>query len=183
MYVPSIRKNLTYMSTITDQNLIVEFMQSHRYVKDIQDYYKVITTGTRLGGLYKLDVTKCKHQALTSSVMSTEELWHRRYGHLNQHDLVQLQKKSMVEGLPKLKSEHLECEAYALGKQHREEFPMHIEKKHRELIELIHIDVCGPMQTMSIGGERYFLIFVDDRSRFTWVYFIRRKSDVFEYFK
>ena len=39
------------------------------------------------------------------------------------------------------------------------------------------------MQTMSIGGERYFLIFVDDRSRFTWAYFIRKKCDVFEYFK
>ena len=36
---------------------------------------------------------------------------------------------------------------------------------------------------MSIGGAKYFLIFVDDRSRYTWVYFIRRKSDVFEYFK
>ena len=48
--------------------------------------------------------------------MSTKELWHRMYGHLNQHDLVQLQKKSMVEGLPELKSEHLECEACALGK-------------------------------------------------------------------
>ena len=39
------------------------------------------------------------------------------------------------------------------------------------------------MQTMSLGGTRYFLIFVDDKSRFTWVYFIRKKSDVFEYFK
>ena len=96
---------------------------------------------------------------------------------------MQLRKKSMVEGLPQIKNDHLECEACALGKQLREEFPLQTEKKQRELIELIHTDVCGPMQTMSIGGARYFLIFVDDRSRFTWVYFIRRKSDVFEYFK
>ena len=39
------------------------------------------------------------------------------------------------------------------------------------------------MQTRSLGGASYFLIFVDDRSRYTWVYFIRIKSDVFEYFK
>jgi transposase InsO family protein len=89
----------------------------------------------------------------------------------------------MVEGIPVLKNEHIECEACALGRQHREEFPVHKEKKQREIIELIHTDVCGPMQTMSLGGVRYFLIFVDDRSRFTWVYFIRKKSDVFEYFK
>ena len=96
--------------------------------------------------------------------MSTKELWHRRYGHLNEHDLVELQKKPMVEGLPELTSKELECEACALGKQHRDEFPVHAEKKQRELIELIHTDVYGLMQTMSIGGARYFLIFVDDRS-------------------
>ena len=60
---------------------------------------------------------------------------------------------------------------------------MHKEKKQREIIELIHTNVCGPMQTKSLGGTRYFLIFVDDKSRFTWVYFIRKKRDVFEYFK
>lgn len=183
MYVLSIRKNLIYVSTITNQNLNVEFTQSNYYVKDSQNHYKVIAIGTRLGGLYKLDIIKNKHQALTSSVISTEELWHHRYGHLNEHDLVQLQKKSMVEGLPELKSECLECEACALGKQHRDDFHVHTEKNQRELIELIHTDVCGPMQTMSIDGARYFLIFVDDQSRYTWVYFIRKKSDVFEYFK
>jgi len=183
LYVPGIKKNLISVSTITDQNLKVEFIKSQCFVKDIQNHYNVIATGTRVGGLYKLDVTKGNHQALTSTTMSTEELWHRRYGHLNQNDLVLLQKKLMVEGLPILKNEHIECEACALGKQHREEFPVHKEKKQREIIELIHTDVCGPMQTMSLGGARYFLIFVDDRSRFTWAYFIRKKSDVFEYFK
>ena len=39
------------------------------------------------------------------------------------------------------------------------------------------------MKTRSFGGASYFLIFVDDRSRYTWVYFVRIKSDVFEYFK
>jgi transposase InsO family protein len=39
------------------------------------------------------------------------------------------------------------------------------------------------MQTRSLGGAYYFLIFIDDRTRYTWVYFIRKKSDVFEYFK
>ena len=49
--------------------------------------------------------------------MTTEELWHRSYGHLNQNDLVLLRKKLMVEGLLVLKNEHMEyCEACVLGK-------------------------------------------------------------------
>jgi transposase InsO family protein len=137
----------------------------------------------RVGGLYKLDVTRRDHQALASTTMSMEELWHQRYGHLNHNDLMMLQKKEMVEGLPMFKSEHVECEGCALGKQHREEFPMHIDKRKREILELVHTDVCGPMQTRSLGGAYYFLIFIDDRTRYTWVYFMRNKSDVFEYFK
>ena len=68
-------------------------------------------------------------QALVSTVITTEELWHKRYGHINHHDLVLLQKKYMVEGLAVRKNEHLECSARAIGKQHRDEFPVHQEKE------------------------------------------------------
>ena len=89
----------------------------------------------------------------------------------------------MVEGLLVIKNDHIECIACAIGKQHRNEFPNHEEKRQTEILELIHIDVCGPMQTRSLGGAWYFLIFVNNISRFTWVYFIRRKNDAFQYFK
>ena len=137
----------------------------------------------RVGGLYKLNVMKNGNQTLASTDMSTIELWHQRYGHLNHNDLMLLQKKLMVEGLPIIKGEHFECGDCALGKQHREEFPMHENRRKREILELVHIDVCGPMQTKSLGGAYYFLIFIDDSTRYSWVYFIRNKSDVFEYFK
>ena len=183
MYVPALKKNLISVSTITDNHLKVEFGKLGCIVKDVQDHYRVVSTGTRVGGLYRLDVTVKRHVALTSKETSTAELWHHRYGHLNYNDLSLLQRKSMVEGLPVMKCEHLPCEACALGKQHREEFPVHTEKRQHDILELIHTDVCGPMQTRSLGGASYFVIFIDDRSRYTWVYFIRRKSDIFEYFK
>jgi transposase InsO family protein len=89
----------------------------------------------------------------------------------------------MVEGLPAMKNDQFPCEACALCKQHREEFPVHTEKRQTYTLELIHTDVCRAMKTRSLSGASYFLIFVDDRSKYTWVYFIRSKSDVFEYFK
>jgi len=183
MYVPALKKNLISVSTITDNHLKVEFGKFGCIVKDVQDHYRVVSTGTRVGGLYRLDVTVKRHVALTSTETSTAELWHHRYGHLNYNDLSLLQRKSMVEGLPVMRCEHLPCEACALGKQHREEFPVHTEKRKYDILELIHTDVCGPMHTRSLGGASYFVIFIDDRSRYTWVYFIRRKSDIFEYFK
>ena len=48
---------------------------------------------------------------------------------------------------------------------------------------LVHADVCGPMQTFSLSGSKYFLIFIDDFSRMTWVYFLKEKSEVFDNFK
>ncbi|KAI5340787.1 hypothetical protein L3X38_020061 [Prunus dulcis] len=50
-------------------------------------------------------------------------------------------------------------------------------------LELIHSDVCGPMQSTTIRGNRYFLTFIDDCTRMRWVYFIQHKYEVFNIFK
>jgi len=47
----------------------------------------------------------------------------------------------------------------------------------------VHADVCGPMSVESLGGSRYFLLFTDDYSQMSWVYFLKFKSEVFENFK
>lgn len=82
-----------------------------------------------------------------------------------------------------IKGDHFKCESCALRKQHREEFSVQENRRKREILELVHTDVCGPMQTKSLGGAYYFLIFIDDIIRYTWVYFTRNKSDMFEFFK
>ena len=50
-------------------------------------------------------------------------------------------------------------------------------------LEIIHLDLCGPMQTPSIGGSNYLLTFIDDYSRKTWVYFLKHKNEMFVYFR
>ena len=50
-------------------------------------------------------------------------------------------------------------------------------------LELIYIDVCGPMNTLSLGGNRYFVTFINDFTRKTWIYILRNKSEVFDCFK
>jgi hypothetical protein len=145
VYVPVIKKNLISVTTITDQNLKVEFFKNYCIVKDLLDHFQIIATGVRAGCLYKLDVTSKAHYALTSTTISIEILWHQRYGHINDPDLLLLQKKNMVEILPMLKNEKVVCDGCALGKMHRDEFPSHPDKKKRDVLDLVHTDVCGPM--------------------------------------
>ena len=108
--------------------------------------------------------------------MPTETVWHQMYAHINYHDLLLLQKQSMVEELPMLKNEYVAC---ALGKMYRDEFPSNYPRRKKYVLEIRHTDVCGPMKTRSLGGDYYFSLFIDDCTRYTWVYFLRKKSDGF----
>lgn len=69
------------------------------------------------------------------------------------------------------------CEACIYGKQHREPFTSSTTKTTKPG-QLIHSDVCGPMEENSLGGKRYFVVFKDDYSSYTYVYFMSQKSEV-----
>ena len=75
------------------------------------------------------------------------------------------------------------CEGCAHGKQKRAPFPKGQATRTSEILEIVHSDVCGPMQENSLGGNCYFVTFIDDKSRFTAVYFMETKDQVFEKFK
>ncbi|NEL06795.1 DDE-type integrase/transposase/recombinase, partial [Escherichia coli] len=53
----------------------------------------------------------------------------------------------------------------------------------KEVLELIHSDLCGPMNVQARGGFEYFVTFIDDYSRYGYIYLMRRKSECFEKFK
>ena len=74
------------------------------------------------------------------------------------------------------------CEGCIFGKQHRENFPGENSYRAHTPLEIVHFDIFGPMQTSSIGGCNYFLTFIDEYSRKTWVYFLKHKFDAFSCF-
>jgi hypothetical protein len=69
------------------------------------------------------------------------------------------------------------------GKQKIVRFLRVRKEKKSERLELVHTNVWGPSQVSSLGGSHYYVSFIDDAIRKTWVYFIRQKSDVFDTFK
>ena len=99
------------------------------------------------------------------------------------HHLNQLNRKQLV-GLPKLKFEKDRvCEACQRGKQTKVSFKPKIYVSTERPLELLHMDLIGLSRTMSLGGNFYALIIVDDYSRFTWTLFLATKNDTFHVFK
>jgi hypothetical protein len=74
-----------------------------------------------------------------------------------------------------------QCETCELSKHHRVSFSPSINKSDAPFV-LVHTDVWGPSRVVSLSGYRWFVSFIDDFSRTTWVYLLKDKSDVFSVF-
>lgn len=121
--------------------------------------------------------------AMKAQVKDESWLWHKRLGHLYFNGMKLLQEKEMVYGLLKIEEKDGVCEGCAMGKHHRNSFPQGRAWRTNKALELVHTDVCGPMSTTSLGGNKYFILFIDDYPRMIWVYFMKQKSEVYGIFK
>lgn len=95
-------------------------------------------------------------------------------------DVLKMIKRKSAVGLPMFEDCSMPldvCKTCALGKMHRLKFKTGRERA-TELGQLIHSDVCGPLQVQSAGGEKYFVSFKDDFSGWTTINFLKQKSDV-----
>jgi len=90
--------------------------------------------------------------------------------------------KGMVKGFLECNLEANFCEHRIHVKQNRVRFPSR-EIRAKGILELIHSDVFGLVPLPSLGGSSYYVFFIDDFSRKTWIYFLTKKSEVFEKFK
>jgi len=113
--------------------------------------------------------------------MNPCELWHRRFGHLNYHALPSL--PDMVTGMPPIKLIHDEvCKGCALGKNVKKPYSSS-SRRSKGILDLIHSDLCGPLTAPSLGGFPYYVIFIDDFSCKTWIYFMKAKNETFAKFQ
>ena len=134
--------------------------------------------------LYQLDC-----EALPSEMVTVEsaqqdsrlDTWH---GHASEQCVKNTAYKQLATGIQLSRGENLSfCEACIAGKMQRKPFSTIGEIHSMQKLQLIHSDVCGPMPTESIGGNKYFVTFIDDYSRCCAVYFLKSKSEILEKFK
>lgn len=194
-YVPGLTTNLISVSKLTDKGMIVVFDEKccKMYTTDsIKFIGEPLCTASRCGNMYKLDVanksenkdiSECKFLNFLGVLQSEQNLWHRRLGHLNFRSMLLLKNK-MSTGIT-FKNEAMDkpCEACVMGKHSRHSFQTNGGKRSKYKLGLVHSDICGPMPVDSYSGYRYFILFIDDYTRKTFVYFLKKKSEAFYYFK
>ena len=111
------------------------------------------------------------------------QLWHNRLGHPNSKGLLSLMKSSLVNNISI--SAHdvtFDCSTCKMGKSKTLPFSTH-DSLCTNCFDLIHSDVWGISPVISHSLYKYFVTFIDDHIRFTWTYFLKEKSEVFDAFK
>ncbi|KAH9670831.1 hypothetical protein KPL70_017127 [Citrus sinensis] len=188
-YVPDIKRNLISVACLSKQGYTVNFGSS----VSIFHNKRLICSGTLEDNLYHLSpmihsmhdtvINNHEHTHLSKkrNISSNQcYLWHLRLGHINQNRIQRMIKDGL---LGPLENESLPlCESCLEGKMTKRPFSA---KGVRATVplELVHTDVCGPINVQARGGYEYFITFTDDYSRYGYVYLMRHKSEALEKFK
>ncbi|KAI3707671.1 hypothetical protein L6452_26300 [Arctium lappa] len=172
--------NIFSISQFTEKKCNIEFDANYCFIIDQSG--AELTKAGRMGLLYGVHfpTLKASKPVCLISKTSTEEswLWPRRLSHLHFQYLNKLRTQHLVTGLPDLKIEQDSlCSACEKGKMKRSSHKLKMLSNCTKCLELIHMDLYGPMRTQSINGKKYILVMVDEYSRYTWLEFLRQKSE------
>jgi len=184
LLVEGLKHSLLSISQLCDKGYKITFELAQCLITDSKSAETVLV-GKRVSNIYMLNVP-CITSSMNCLLTRDDEswLWHRRLAHIHMHHLNRIASKDLVIGLPKLKFERNKlCEVCRMGKQTKSSFqPINVVSTTRPL-ELLHMDLFGPSRTMSLGGNYYGLVIVDDYSRFTWTFFIATKDETYHVLK
>lgn len=180
-YVPSISRNLISLSKLDTAGY------SFKFGNGCFSLFKqnfLIGSGVLCDGLYKLKLDTLfaetlltlHHKVGTKRSLTNESsayLWHKRLGHISKERIERLVKNGILHDLDF--TDLGVCVDCIKGK-----YTKHTTKKaatrSTKLLEIIHTDICGPFDVPSLDGEKYFITFIDDFSRYGYIYLLHEKS-------
>ncbi|UYV74272.1 hypothetical protein LAZ67_11002772 [Cordylochernes scorpioides] len=189
LHVPNLRSNLLSVCELTKRgNTIIFnnegakiFNKENNLIAEAQIKDRMFITEAGL----RIDNSRKPDNAMATSDTSNDKIsiWHRRLNHLNQAYMKEMTQGNLVYGHD-IKYRNLpECDSCIMGKLSREPYNPVTRNNTTEPLELIHMDLCGPMANKSLGGSRYFFVLVDDFSKRTFVYFLKTKDETFDRFR
>lgn len=175
LYVPELDGGLISVSQMVAKKFIVEFNEQVCEIKNQAG--ETVVVGDKVGSLYRLRLEQGAMK-IGNSHGNCQHLWHRRIGHRSPDVLRIMEKDKSVSGF------HfndcgirITCECCLKGKSARKPFPAKTERSTSRPLEIIHTDLCGPMETVTPSGNRYIMTLIDDFSRYVVVFLLRKKSE------
>ena len=179
LHVDSLSYNLLSVSQLCEMGYDCHFTDKGVTTIRREDS-SIAFTGRLKGKLYLVDFNKSK--AMLETCLATKFsmcwLWHHRLAHVGMRNLAKLLKEEHILGLMNVQFEKDRiCKASQARKQVGVPHPPKSIVTTSSPLELIHMDLFGPVAYVSIGGNKYGLVIVDDYSRFMWVFFVYDKSE------
>ena len=181
-HVPGMKKNLLSVPQLTSAGNYVLFSpEDVKVYRELKVIGKPFIEGPKMKAIYVMSAEEAYVEKTRRS--DTGDLWHARLGHVNYSKLKIMMQKSMLKGLPQLEINHeIVCAGCQYGKAHQ--LPYKDSKfKAKEPLELVHSDLLGKIKQPSTRGYQYLITFIDDFSRYVWVYFLKHKDEALEKFK
>nr|GEY06972.1 retrovirus-related Pol polyprotein from transposon TNT 1-94 [Tanacetum cinerariifolium] len=182
-YVKGLGHNLFSVGQFCNSDLEVAFRKHSCYIRDT-DGVELIK-GSRGSNLYTISVEDMMKSSpiclLFKAFKNKSWLWHRHLNHLNFGTINDLARKDLVRGLPRLKFEkyHL-CSACQLGKSKKHTHKPKTENTNLEVLNTLHMDLCGLMRVQTINGKKYILVIVDDYYRKGYQIYNNRTRQIME---
>lgn len=181
-YIPALKSSIVSLGQLEEKGLKCTLGDGKLCVFD-QDQTLLIAAPRTANRLYTVKFGLVPPVCLLAKSNEKAWQWHARFGHLNFKALHELSGRNMVDGMPIVKKVEKVCDGCVLGKQHRKPFPQMSSFRAETGLELVHADLCGQITPRSIGGAAYFLLVVDDHSRYMWVEMLQSKDQALECFK
>ncbi|GKD29574.1 retrovirus-related pol polyprotein from transposon TNT 1-94 [Tanacetum coccineum] len=156
LFVPKLAHNLLSIGQLICSGLVIVFDDGYCYIQDKRSGQTIAKVGMTTNRMFPLDVSSVKEKAMFVKAWKDSDIWHFRYGHLHLNGLKLLKNKDMVMGLPNIDDIEF-CEGCVLGKQSRNSFPVGKSWRASRHLELVHADLCGPMNTESLNDSKLLL--------------------------
>ena len=181
-FIPSVTRNIVSVSALHGQGFNYRFNGEFisAYFNDIF-YFDAKPNN----GIYEIEIQNnnilCNISHKRNKLdFNDTYMWHCRLGHISENRVKQLRTAGILDS--KGSETFGKCESCLSGKLTKAHFS-NVGERANDLLGLVHTDVCGPFRTMSRHGERYFVTFTDDFSRYGYVYLMKHKHETFEKFK